>query len=71
MEQKRASAISYQGAFPLLLAPLCWQEDALMGGGESLRLAEMHCTAFLREDGGAGPTWRDRAAQLQDVITFL
>lgn len=42
-----------------------------MGGGESLCLAEMHCTAFLREDGGAGPTWRDRAAQLQDVITFL
>lgn len=46
---KRPFAILYQGPFSLLLAPLCWWEDALMGSGESLHLTEMHCKAFLQE----------------------
>lgn len=46
---ERASAILYQGAFSLLLFPLCWWEDALMGSCESRHFTGTHCKALLQE----------------------
>ena len=57
---KRGSAVLYQGPFFLLLAPLCWWEDALIGSGESLHLTEMRCKALLQEQvAEMTQCWRD------------